>query len=423
METEERINKVKVQITMGNPFFAYLSLYLRIKNANGRLPEGAGMGVDAKGNVFYNEDWVKKITDDELKGVLLHELLHCALLHLIRIGKRNKQTWNFATDLAINTMLLKNGYKLPKGLRADAYDNFKIEDMGGNEIVIEKISEKTAEEIYAEFPEMPEGEGQGKGFDIHIESDEGEGDGEGDGKGDGKDSEGKFGRGRKLTESELAKLENEWLGRLADAVVSGIQRGNLPAGMERYAEELKKGEVDWRSLLRKYIQAQIPTDVSYNRRSKKSYATGFYMPNTVKEKINIAIGVDTSGSIGEVELSEFLSEVVSIAKTYKEVVDMKVFSHDTEVQSEYLIKNGNINKILELRNKLKGGGGTSHIDVMTKINKEKNKFDCAVFFTDGYSDLEQIKLKDYPYKKIFIINKSGQIPKLDGNAITIKKRM
>ncbi|MHA1470598.1 MAG: DUF2201 family putative metallopeptidase, partial [Candidatus Asgardarchaeia archaeon] len=60
-------------------------------------------------------------------------------------------------------------------------------------------------------------------------------------------------------------------------------KGNVPKGMERLVEELLEPKLNWKALLRKYIIQEIPTDYTYQKRSKHSIATGFYMPATKKD--------------------------------------------------------------------------------------------------------------------------------------------
>jgi predicted metal-dependent peptidase len=176
-------------------------------------------------------------------------------------------------------------------------------------------------------------------------------------------------------------------------------------GLERYIDEIKKSQINWKVLLQKMIQATIPRDYSWLKKAKKSVATGTYLPSVVKEKIDVCIGIDLSGSIGKEELTEFMSEVIGMAKAYQNSITMRLLTHDVEVHNDYEIRNGNIEKIKAL--KLTGGGGTSHIPIFDYV-KEKVK-DCklVVFFTDGYSDLEHIDFGNYEWKKIIVINKTG----------------
>jgi predicted metal-dependent peptidase len=202
-------------------------------------------------------------------------------------------------------------------------------------------------------------------------------------------------------------------------MVLAQQRGKLPLGLERYVDKLKDVEINWRVVLQRFIQQSIPTDYTWSSRSKKDYALGIYLPSVIKEKIDIVVGVDTSGSIGQEELTKFLSEIIGIAKTFREVIDMRIMFHDVEVHGNYLIKNGNIPQIMAMT--IKGGGGTSHKPFFEKVKKEVRDCKCMVSFTDGYSDIENMNLNDYKFSKLFIINKKGTIPKTKrGEAIFIK---
>jgi len=391
IDTEDKINKAKISITYSNPFFAYLSLYLNIEEDKyGIIPENAGMAVTPNGHLYYRKEFVDKISDRQLLGVLTHEILHLALLHLVRLGKKNMFKWNFSTDLAVNTILLKNGYELPMGLKPNNKNEFIA--LGKT---IKNIDAKSAEEIYEELPEIPEDKKTiYVTFDIH-------------GKGEVIDENGKI---IELTESELQKIETEWFNKIQTAMVMSQQRGSLPLGLERYVDDLKKAEINWRVVLRRFIQQVMPNDYTWLKSSKRGRALDIYLPSTIKEKINIAIGVDTSGSIEQKELTKFLSEIISIANTYKQFIDMRIFFHDFEVQNDYMIKNGNIGQIMAM--KPRGGGGTSHKPLLEKIKKEMKNCKCVVCFTDGCSDIEEIKLKDYKFTKLFIINKHGMIPKV-----------
>ena len=420
MIPSERITRAKIQLQTKNPFFSYLSLFLKIKeDTEGRLPEHAGMGVDIKGNLTYKAEFVDKLTDDELLGVLTHEICHLAFLHLIRKGSRDMFGWNCATDLAINTFLKLNGFRLPhKVIIADNCGEFKIQLPNGKEKIIEDCDKKTAEEIYDELPKIKQdknkyvlednsdkqkgggdvGQGLVETFDEHIQGDE---------------------KGKGMSENEKKELEGEWLSKVEEAYVSARQRGQLPEGIERIVGKLHKAQVDWKTLLQRYILKNLPIDYTWARRSKKSISTGYYTPDVEKEKIDVCIGIDTSGSISQVELTEFLSEIIGIAKGYQNRIDMRLFSHDIDVHTDYEIKNGNVAKIMKME--VKGGGGTSHKPIIEKISKEVKDCKCAIFLTDGFSDLNEIDFNKLGYKCIFVINSNGTDEQLKGkNVQTIK---
>jgi len=403
-QAEEKLIKARIRLQSRNPFFSYLSLYLKFVKDENRLPSYAGMGVSCDGVLTYKEDFVNNLNDEECIGILTHEILHLVFLHLIRRGNRECEKWNIAVDLTVNSILKENGFELPKnGLIPDSNSSFKFPiGIFKKACEILNINKKTGEEIYEELPEMNKqnscscsknGNGNGcskcgKGFDEHQE--------------ENKDEKGK---GGKPSQAEKQELENEWLNRLEEAYVSAKQQGKLPSGMERYIDEIKKSQISWKFLLQKLVQATSPRDFTYMRRGKKSMATKTYFPSVTKEKIDICVGIDLSGSIGKDELTEFMSEVIGMARAYQNTISMRLLTHDIEVHNDYEITNGNVAKIKKL--KLKGGGGTSHIPIFKYIDENVKDCKAVVFFTDGWSDLEGIDFSKHKWKKIFVINKNG----------------
>ena len=72
MKVEDKIIRAKVHLQAQNPFFAYLVMNLKIKEDK----TISSMAVDNTGNLYYNSKWVDKLSDNEIKGVLSHEVLH-----------------------------------------------------------------------------------------------------------------------------------------------------------------------------------------------------------------------------------------------------------------------------------------------------------------------------------------------------------
>src|SRR5262249_54575558 len=107
--TELKLLRARVQLLFKQPFFATLCLRLKLIHAS--VPTMATNGKV----IYYNSAFVESITQEELEGVLAHEVSHCALAHHCRRGQRKKRLWNIAADYAINPLVLKNGFVLPAG--------------------------------------------------------------------------------------------------------------------------------------------------------------------------------------------------------------------------------------------------------------------------------------------------------------------
>lgn len=395
LNAEERMKKAIIKLQGRQPFFSYLALYLKFQKAKkGDLPDYAGMGVASDGTLIYSEEFVDKLTDEEIIGVLCHEVLHLALIHLLRRRTREMTKWNIGCDLAVNTILKKNRFNLPTGsLGADNNDCFEIVGITGMKKV-EHISDKTAEELYDLLPDLKEQYTNGY-----------------DGKGNYGFDEHKEGTG---TQGEKQKQENEWLKRIEEAYTNSKMRGQHPCGLERYIEELKKSQINWRALLQKYLQALLPSDYTWARRSKKSMATNIYMPNILKEKIDVVVMIDLSGSIGKKEMTEFLSEIIALSKAFSQQIDMRLLTHDTKVHNDYKVSNGSIDKIKKL--KLCGGGGTDFQEPLNYIEEKRIKPECLIWLTDGYGD----KFKKPKYPIIWILNPNSTDEYIKGTGTIIK---
>ena len=381
MSSDDLMKRARIQIMKNNSFFSYLALYIKFsEDKNGRIPEHAGMGISASGNLVYKPEFVKSLSDKELQGVFLHETLHLAFLHLIRTGTKNPELWNISADITVNQIIKDSGYTLPQGGFVSDHKN-QIEIYGQK---VKDCNKKSVEEIYGEL----EGNQKlmnalkqlsQKGFDVHFK-------------------EGK-------TPQETEELAKEWSDRLREATAISRMRGDLPSGMERFIENLNKEKINWRELLQRYITQSLPFDYSFARPNKKSISTGFFMPSVVREKIDLSVLIDVSGSVGQEELTDFLSEIVGIANTFKDRISMRILTHECNIVNDYLLEDANIESILNL--KIEGGGGTSHIQPFQYISEKYPETKLLVSLTDGYSDLDRIDFGELFFNKIFIISKGG----------------
>jgi len=373
MKAKDMIVKAKVKLQKDNPFFAYLVMNLDFKEEE----EVGSIGVDFKGNCFYNSKWIETLTEEKLKGVLAHEVLHLALEHLQRKDNRQHKTFNIATDLVINNILVNSHFDLPSesGCLVPYNNKFQFP----NNKWIEELDKKTAEQVYLEVEKLAEEERDemdGARFDEHREGDEKEG-------------------GKEFKESK-----EKWNKAFSEASCYAKQQGNLPVGMKRLLDVVLNQKVNWKHLLYKYLTNTLPYDYTYSRPSKKSISTGFYMPSILRENIEVCVSVDTSGSISKDELGEFLGEITGIARTFNNI-KIRLIVCDCEIKEVYEFGMNDSEDIANI--KISGGGGTSHIPVYDYIEKHFPNTKILVNFTDGYTDFP-----DYEkVKTIWVITKGG----------------
>ena len=111
MKFEDIILKSILQVRKECHFFAALMMFANIYPSK-KIDTAATNGKD----IYVNEDFLKSLKSKEQNALLLHEVLHVALLHVPRIGSRDKRVWNIAADIVVNDLIIRNtSFDLPSG--------------------------------------------------------------------------------------------------------------------------------------------------------------------------------------------------------------------------------------------------------------------------------------------------------------------
>ena len=126
LTNQKIISASLLRLRMRSPFFATLALFARFIPTQ-TIPSAATDGKD----IFYNPDFLLSLPSSQQDGLILHEVLHAALLHVLRRGVRDKQTWNIAADIVVNGIICQQGYfKLPEGgIRDTKLEHLSVEEI------------------------------------------------------------------------------------------------------------------------------------------------------------------------------------------------------------------------------------------------------------------------------------------------------
>lgn len=377
-EVVHAIVAARVKLLLEHPFFGNLATRLILKEADGWCKTAATDGR----HLYYNREFIKSLTQAQLLFLVGHEVLHCVYDHLGRRNQRDPKIWNMANDYIVNDTLVKESIgKMPEGGLLDS----KYNDQMSSEEVYE-ILKKNSVTI-----KMPLDQHLDHKDDSGDGEDEGEGGGEGDENGDGtgKPKNGKtvdvtvMGKDGppKLTEDDLRKIRQE----IRTATIQAAQTvgaGRVPAGVKRLIDELTSPKMDWRTLLDSHIKSSIKDDFSFNKINRRSWSLGAFLPGQeLMDTVEVAVAVDTSGSMTEAMLRDILGEVKGIMETFRDF-KLTLWTFDTQVYNVKEFNGYNLDEILTYEPK--GGGGTD-FDVNFAYMKESgltpHRF---VMFTDGY---------------------------------------
>ena len=367
-EVHDRVIVARVGLLLRHPFFGNMATRMRVQNCDDWCPTAATDGR----NLYYNTQFFNMLSNKQIEFVIAHEILHCVFDHLSRREDRDAMVYNIACDYLVNNLLVRDKI----GERVDQiqifqdfkYDNWSSED------VYDDIKDKHDDE---------ELEALGQLLDEHIDWEKDADDGEGTNAPGAGDKEGKGkGKGRPTySKDELKKIRDE----IKESMITSAQSagaGNTPGEISRMIKELTEPKMNWRELLRQQIQSTIKSDFTFSRPSRKGWHTGAILPGmNFQDTIDICIGIDMSGSIGDIQAQDFLGEVKGIMDEYQDY-KIKLWCFDTRVYNEQDFSADGGTDLAEYD--IQGGGGTdfdANWLYMKEHDIQPKKF---IMFTDGY---------------------------------------
>ena len=352
----ERITQSRVRLLLTKPFFGQLATRLKLEDASSYIPTAA---TDGK-RFLYNVDFVQSLGDKELDFLVGHEVLHVVYDHMEARGDGDKMVYNAAADYNINMTLVEHHVGEP----------IKDDKLQGGKICLDwKYRGLNSYEIYDKLIE--DNKGQEGGMDVHMEVGDSDDDADGQGGAGGNQKV-------QMSEEEKKALQDE----IKQAVIQAAQSAgpDVPESVKRMISELIAPRMDWRDVLRTQLESSLRSDFTFMRPSKRSGEVIFPGMNK-DEELNVAVFLDTSGSISKDMLRDFLSEVQGIMDQYQSY-NIVIAQFDTGVYGveTFTSDDGRTMRDYELV----GGGGTD-FDVVFKYMEEYGiEPDQMVMFTDGY---------------------------------------
>jgi predicted metal-dependent peptidase len=363
LEVREILTTARIGLLLKASFFGNLATRLTLTNADEWCPTAATDGR----KFYYNTRFIKMLKGKEVEFLFGHEVLHCVYDHFGRRGDRDPQLANIAADFCVNGDLKKHGVGQFITSVPCLYDA--------------KYNGKSFEEVYDDLYENAEkldiDKMLSKMLDEHL-------DGEGDDNSDGDGSDQKQGKGRpKLSTEDRQQIKDEIKeAMLAAAAADSKGASNLPDGVRKILENLTEPKMNWRELLRMQLESTIKSDYTWMRTSRKGWDMDAVMPGMKSEPmIDIAVMIDTSGSIDESMLRDFLSETGGIMESFP-AYRIHVASFDTKVHNPVQYDSDNVMDIAEYD--VKGGGGTDFDAIYRYLKQEEIEPKRLIVFTDGY---------------------------------------
>jgi len=361
-DSREKLITARIALLLKAPFFGNLATRLQLINADDWCPTAATDGR----KFYYNSEFIKTLPQKQIEFLVGHEVLHAVYDHMGRRGDRDPRLWNIADDYCVNQDLIDQhiGEFIPIGLHDEKYRGMSAEEVYDD--LYENAEKISVDDLIEQL------------IDEHLDGDDGEGEGN-NGKND--KGEGKSGSRPKLSEQEKKEIKEE----MKEAVLQAAQSAGadkLPSGVRRLINQLTNPQLNWRELIQQQIQSQVKSDYSWMRPSRRGWHMDSVLPGTdLAETIDVCIAIDTSGSMGDDQLKDLLSEVKGIMESYDDF-KLRVWTFDTEVYGMQEFTPDNAEDIVNYE--MQGGGGTDFTANWEFMKANQIEPKLFIMFTDGW---------------------------------------
>ena len=351
-EYMRRILLARMAVLTRSGFFGLLLMHMRF-TLDESMPTAATDGE----RILFGPKFLDSISDNELVFIMMHEIMHVALRHTSRTGRRNDLLFNIACDIVVNSNILQAAGMDPKSITLAEYGESMHLTPKGDEGF-----KYTAEEVYEMLLQAGGQPKTGTFTDDHS----------------------------RWGTSDDEALDALWTSRIRDAYEAakarqGKRAGKLPAGVERTLKELLEPKTDWRVLLNDFIQ-EVVVDYSFLPPDRRFTDSPFFLPDfndTEAVVKDILFMIDTSASMSDDEITQAYSEVKGAIDQFGGNLEGWLGFFDAKVVPPMpFADEGEFNII-----RPKGGGGTSFEEIFHYMRKEMADREIAsiIILTDGFA--------------------------------------
>lgn len=373
MVVQDHVAKAAKTLIFEEPFYGLFLVGLNKVYRNDIPTAGVSKnGIGAQ--LTINSEYFMGLTLEQRIGLLKHELLHISFGHLIvRDLYEDKKLFNIAADLEIN-QYISDSYLPPGGLTLDMFQELNLDKKAGTKYYYDKLKEAKEDGTCPNLDNLLD-EMDGSSQYDHMTWDEFD----------------------ELPEAEKKLIQKQIEHQLKEtAEQTEKRRGNIPGELADLIQRLRHIEppkFDWKGYLRRFVGNST---VSYTKKLRRKYNKR-YNDNPglkIKFKNHILVGVDTSGSVSNDELKEFMNELCHMHKTGHKIT---VAQCDTRLNS---VEEFNPKKDWEI----KGRGGTSFQPVVDHFN-DHGRYTALIYLTDG----EAWNPENCPKNTLWVLSSKSQM--------------
>ena len=190
---------------------------------------------------------------------------------------------------------------------------------------------------------------------------------------------------------------------MAGAAQQAMQAGKLGGAMARMVDHLLQPRLPWRMLLARYMTAVARDDYSFMRPSNRREGDAI-LPSLRSTQAELTVTLDTSGSISDNEMQEFISEINAIKGQVR--ARLSVLACDAEINQQCPWRFEPWEEV-KLPEHMAGGGGTDFRPPFEFVDKQDHQPDLMVYFTDAEGEFPK---NPPPYPVIWLVKGKNPVP-------------
>ena len=210
-----------------------------------------------------------------------------------------------------------------------------------------------------------------------------------------------------ITQEIVGSLIDDTLRKTAESV-KGC--GSIPGELEGIIADLNKPLApvfNWKQAFRRFLGNAYSENKKHSlRKESRRFAGAAGSKHTKRSRV--LVGIDTSGSVSDKELHEFVSELTYM---HKAGTIIHVLECDAKIQREYDFKPGCIKGVA-------GRGGTRFEPVIEYYAQHYKMYETLVYLTDGGANID---LKVPGNNMLWVISSNGLHQDYPGKTLYIPK--
>lgn len=371
---QETVAKLQSSLFSRAPFYAEIMSQLKfIENKN--VPIAATDGLF----IYYNTKYMQGLSEGQRNYIIMHELYHVILLHCLRDDGKDPRIWNIAADCVVNSFVDQFAMRMKyfgipfnrpdEGCFLDDFDYYSVEELYDILSAGTKLERKW-QTIIVSFGNRQ--------IDLMVNA---------------------------------SKEEQEYIKQLISSI---IDRASAWGGEGSFATTrllnmlAAKKRLPWKRLLKRMWMQQEEEDSSYLTPERKYLHMGLIVSGWgvyETEKLpEIWAFIDSSGSIEDGTINEFLAQLYIISKEFGAALNIAYW--DVSVKDVYL----NIKDPAEVGKCIPHSSGGTYADcIYDYLQVNKIVPDAMLIFTDGqFDEVPDTKVGKLKTKTIVVLDGEGK---------------